>query len=297
MAKHLCAGELNQNGPCTLFTDVNANGLNMYDCDEFTYTPAACPDDSGEGTINAGTATAKIASVDGTVPDVCVQRDAAGDAFANDFRVTDGGCALADQGTWIGARVVAVGNVTWPADISKIPELRLRGVGDYVSTGGLGPDNAVGVGVIQRTATLTGRMRYANHGFPIANLDGHLFTLESPAEVASQNLMYLQSTGGTLYFPAWTYVSDVRLKNDVKELDGRDALAVVLGISPISYSMRDKIYHGFSAQNVKTVLPDAVTETPEGPMTMRDGDILANLLAAVKYLTARVEALEAKCGG
>lgn len=295
MAECLTPGQLNIDGPCTLFAKVNTNGANLYTCADFLYTPAVCPDDPTEGTINAGVAFAKIGSVDGTVPDVLVQRDASSIAYAKGFQVDIASCAQADQGTRVGPSDVSIGLI---APGLALPQLRLRGYGDTPSFGGVQADNNVGYLSISRFFTKNGAALYVNTGSPVASVGGHEFYLSSLDPAGTQTLMKLEAAAGTLYFPAWTYVSDIRLKANVVPLDGQTSLEVVMGISPIAYTMHGKRYNGFSAQDVGKMLPDAVSEpaTKNDPMTMRDGDILANLVAAVKYLTARVEALEAKVG-
>lgn len=291
------AGQLNQDGPCTLFTKVNDNGIVLFECSDVTYTPADCPDDPAEGTFAVGPAVVKIASVDGTVPDVLVQRASDGSAWATKLGLDNNPCDHLN--TLIQARIVNIGNGDGALDpgVGAIAStLRLRGHGDLVAEGGTEGVGTVGFIDIIRRGTQDGITEYVNTG--TGNNEGHLFRIFDIGGVTYQELMLLEPAGGTLYFPAWTYVSDIRLKADVAPLEGAKALAVVLGIEPISYAMQGKRYHGFSAQNVGTVLPDAVSDpaTKDRPMTMRDGDILANLVAAVKFLTARVEALEAKAG-
>jgi len=289
------AGQLNQDGPCTLFQKVNDNGIVLFECGDVGYTPAQCPDNPAEGTFAVGPAVVKIASVDGTVPDVMVQRESDGSAWATKFGLDNNPCDHLN--TLIQARTVNIGNGDGALDPGAglvASTLRLRGHGDLVGSGGTELPATVGFVDIQRLGTQDGPARYRNVG--TGNAAGHRFDILDIAGSITQDLMRLEPAGGTLYFPAWAYVSDERLKGDITPLEGKAALGVIVGITPISYAMNGRRYHGFSAQNVQTVLPDAVTEPKGSPMTMRDGDIVANLVAAVKFLAARVEALEAKVG-
>jgi len=297
-------GQLNADGPCTLFQKVNDNGIVLFECSDVVFTPAECPDDISEGTFAVGPAVQKIASVDGQVPNVCVQRAADGSAWADEFGIDAEPCD--HFGTLIQERAVSIGNGDLLNDVgigAIAASLRLRGNGDLASIyrgSYTEPSNLAGFTEIRRRGGSEGITEYSNFSGPDNSASlGHLFMTEQTDPPGVQlNLMRLTPAAGTLYFPAWTYVSDVRLKEAIIPLDGKAALEVVMGISPIAYAMNGRRYHGFSAQNVKTVLPDAVNEpaTKNDPMTMRDGDIVANLVAAVKFLAARVEALEAKAG-
>lgn len=295
-------GQLNADGPCTLFTKVNDNGIVLFECSDVLYTPATCPDAPTDGTFAVGPAVVKIASVDGTVANTLVQRDVNRGAFAEVFGIDAIPCD--HLGSRMLERIVAVGNGDINLDVgvgAVASTLRLRGNGDLWNNGGSYSEASLmgGFAEIRRKGSQEGIVEYSNFAGPADTMSlGHLFMVEQTFGGVSTNLMRLTPFGGTLYFPIWNYVSDMRLKSDIVPLNGKLALDVVMGIEPISYIFRDKRYHGFSAQNVGKVLPDAVSEpdTKDDPMTMRDGDILANLVAAVKFLTARVEALEAKVG-
>jgi hypothetical protein len=94
-----------------------------------------------------------------------------------------------------------------------------------------------------------------------------------------------------------TASSDIRLKDVQGSFDrGLDA---ILDINPIIYkwnklSKNDQkgIYAGFSAQNVQTVIPEAVNKAPDGYLSLQDRPIEAALVNAVKELHTRVESLE-----
>jgi hypothetical protein len=71
-------------------------------------------------------------------------------------------------------------------------------------------------------------------------------------------------------------------------------------IRPIAFKWNDnerfdqRLHIGLSAQNVASVIPQAVYENDKGEKLIEDRALIAMLVNAVKELTAKVEALEAK---
>lgn len=283
-------GWIAANGPCELFTQINIHGLILTECGDLAYIPAACPDVVDEGAIDLGPVKIKIGSVDGSVPDILVQRDSNGVAYASVFELNIGSCDAADRASRLDLHAISVGPLTPDAVQTK---LRLRGNGDVAAYGGTTPDSGMGVFEISRTPGVNGTVLYENNGNPGASVGSHYFRNRSDTTFELQELMHLTPTQGILYFASWTYISDERLKDEIVKIDSSQAIKALAGIDPISYVMRSTRHHGFSAQNVRDFLPDAVDETPEGTLTLRDGDLLANLFSATKALLARVEALEA----
>lgn len=300
----LCVGTgyISENGPCTFMDMVDTHGVVLTTCADIVYTPAACPDAPDEGVIDYGPGYVKIASVDGTVPDVCVQRDASGYAYAVAFEVNVGDCTDAEKATRVHVSDVTVGPITYDANATH---LRLRGKGDTAAYGGTTPDNQIGVFDLQRTPDTNGIVLYRNYGSPVASAGGHFFQLSSLDPLGLQNLMWLEASGGTLWFPAWTYISDESAKTNVADLAENAAITAIKGLAPKTYTYQGSDFTGFSAQNVQTYLPDAVaTKTIDdfnelgapiqrNVLTIRDGDILSAVVAALKNVIDRVETLEA----
>lgn len=111
--------------------------------------------------------------------------------------------------------------------------------------------------------------------------------------------------------------SDVRYKENLGPPEG-DALADVNALELYSYDVPDRAFPenpswhvtmGFSAQQMSTVIPEAVHATPEKPDAERDLEkdpytpdelmlafdtmpVLARCVAAIQQLTARIEVLE-----
>jgi hypothetical protein len=98
--------------------------------------------------------------------------------------------------------------------------------------------------------------------------------------------------------------SDERMKDVISPFNrGLDAIT---RINPIRYRWNEasqmadnEIYAGFSAQDVRSAIPEAVGVTPNkghphaGMLTLQDRPILAALVNAVKELNERIEQLEA----
>lgn len=126
----------------------------------------------------------------------------------------------------------------------------------------------VGIGTTTPTAQLstTGTVRFSNFGAGTLQTD------------ASGNL---------------SVSSDVRLK-DVQG-DFSRSIEALLEIEPITYNWneasgfdRSTIYAGFSAQNIKDSIPEAVGEDPHGFLTLSDRPILATLVNAVKDMWGKI---------
>jgi hypothetical protein len=129
----------------------------------------------------------------------------------------------------------------------------------------------IGIGTTTPTAQLhtTGTVRFSNFGAGTLTTD------------ASGNL---------------SVSSDERLKH----IDGdfTRGLADVLTITPISYHWnelsgleRETQYAGFSAQNVREAIPEAVGESPNGYLSLNDRPVLAAVVNAIKELAASIASL------
>jgi len=117
------------------------------------------------------------------------------------------------------------------------------------------------------------------------------------------------STTGTVRFSnfgAGTLTTDangnVSVSSDerLKDINGdfSRGLEAILGIKPISYHWKPETgfdtasaYTGFSAQNIKEFIPEAVGEDKHGFLTLSDRPLLATLVNAVKELAAKIDAL------
>lgn len=96
-----------------------------------------------------------------------------------------------------------------------------------------------------------------------------------------------------------TSVSDLRLKNVVGPF--KSGLANLLKIDPISYRWKPEsgmetrdTYHGFSAQNLKSAIPEIVFQGKNGTYSFEDRGVLAALVNAIKELSKKLDDLTAR---
>jgi hypothetical protein len=122
---------------------------------------------------------------------------------------------------------------------------------------------------------------------------------------------YLLAVNGSAAKPgggSWDNFSDVRLK----EVSGRYnyGLSEIAKLTPVRYSYKrgnelglasDKKYVGLVAQEVQTVIPDAIQENDKGYLMLNNDPIIWAMLNAIKQLKAeneelkqRIEVLESK---
>ena len=102
--------------------------------------------------------------------------------------------------------------------------------------------------------------------------------------------------GGTFY-----NLSDSRKKREIKEIEG--ALEVLKRIEPVKYkwckevlnknkTLTDQEYYGFIAQQLKTVIPEAVGVDKNGYFTVNYISLIPILTSALKQQDKRIEKLE-----
>lgn len=104
--------------------------------------------------------------------------------------------------------------------------------------------------------------------------------------------------GGDAYFDASVHVnqdvycqnlqqvSDRRMKEDIQPLTG--ALSTVCALRGVQYLMGGKPSIGFIAQEVKEVIPEAVTQTESGTFAVDQSKIVPYLAEAIKQLTRQL---------
>jgi len=116
----------------------------------------------------------------------------------------------------------------------------------------------------------------------------------------STTITHIGTTSGTV---VGTQTSDERIKN-IKPAPFKYGLADILQLNPIEYALKDdpsRDQLGFSAQQVRPILPETVFDTGcpiegEDPNQTKLGmdysQIIPVLVQAIKELTARIEILE-----
>lgn len=108
----------------------------------------------------------------------------------------------------------------------------------------------------------------------------------------SSNLASLDSSGNFTALANVTAYSDERLKSEIKTIEG--ALDSVKAMRGASFKRDGKYSVGVIAQEVQKVYPEVVHENDDGYLSVAYGNLVGVLIEAVKELTTKVEALEAK---
>jgi hypothetical protein len=113
--------------------------------------------------------------------------------------------------------------------------------------------------------------------------------------------MFGNDIGGVYGQGDFLAISDERMKTDIQP--STHGLAEVIRLKPISFirvKLSDKeprIEHGFSAQQVRTVIPEAVEDLEmDGKMTLAVGlsPIVAALVCGMIEMEARINKLESR---
>lgn len=86
--------------------------------------------------------------------------------------------------------------------------------------------------------------------------------------------------------------SDIRFKQNIQDLPY--GLAAIVKINPIKYERDGEEHLGFSAQELKGILPEIVRG--EDQLSIRPDEIIPVLVNAIKELSRKVELLEQKNG-
>ena len=102
------------------------------------------------------------------------------------------------------------------------------------------------------------------------------------------------STGSCYINPTTTSLScssDSRLKTNVVPLESADGLAAVLKLNPVTYNWKTETattspHIGFIAQDVQPVLPDLVSQGPDGYYTLNYAGLTPYLVKAIQEIAA-----------
>ena len=100
------------------------------------------------------------------------------------------------------------------------------------------------------------------------------------------------STGSCYINPTTTSLScssDSRLKTNVVPLESADGLAAVLKLNPVTYNWKTELattspHTGFIAQDVQPVLPDLVSQGPDGYYTLNYAGLTPYLVKAIQEI-------------
>ncbi len=83
-------------------------------------------------------------------------------------------------------------------------------------------------------------------------------------------------------------VSDVRFKQNITNIERAGALSTVCALQGIQYTIGGKPTAGFSAQQIQSILPHAVTQSPSGTLAVNYSCILPLVVEAIKELAGRL---------
>jgi Chaperone of endosialidase len=186
------------------------------------------------------------------------------------------------------------GNTTWTAPVvgivvgtTSIPFYLYASNGASVSTWG----------TTGNTGTTTASNWVGtndNVGFNLRANGANRISISTAGVITFNNLSSgtMQSTAGVI-----SVISDMRMKTEkAKFTKGVEA---VKNIEPITYEWNEESglptgleITGFSAQNIRDNIPEAVSEDKDGYLGLNDRAILATLVNSIKELNARIEVLE-----
>lgn len=317
---------------CDLLATGNTAGWFFLSCDDIEFIPAECPEETDpeapayleQGVIKVGPVTMKVASV-GAMADLMVQRDSDGAAYATRWEVETDPCAangsrIEQWNAHIGSPFVADD----PGEGVIASSVRLRSNGDIGIYGGDLLPAQRGIGKFFVYGSQFSPNVYQRLGAPHPLAGGTMFShlwLGTDVVTATDYTLaelHTDTVGalalGTIYNPGgWAAVSDIRLKENPVAEDANDCLSRVCGLEVISFEMGGRKFSGFSAQNVRGVMPDCVgtlrpsRTPPDAPnesnsrntpdhdlLTVRHGDILAQAVGAIRALKAEIVELKAR---
>lgn len=183
--------------------------------------------------------------------------------------------------------------------------LRINAAGN-IGINNQSPSNALDVGCLNWDTGITIRMPSGGFrpkmSFNVGTTESAYIYLDNGGFGTGTNnaLACVSGSNGVFLAPAgtsWSAISDIRFKKNIKPLEY--GLKQIQELHTIRFDYDDEASNnsariGFIAQNVAQVIPEAVTGSTETKLGVAKDEIIAALVNAVKELSKRVEALEAK---
>jgi hypothetical protein len=109
---------------------------------------------------------------------------------------------------------------------------------------------------------------------------------------ANNSIFALDNSGNLVIGGTLTQGSDISYKENIKPLESQ--LDIVNKLNPVSYNRIGKKENeiGFIAQEVEKLIPDLVSENPDGLKSLAYGNMTSILVKAIQELKAEVELLK-----
>jgi hypothetical protein len=109
------------------------------------------------------------------------------------------------------------------------------------------------------------------------------------------NVFNLDSSGNVTVPGNVTAYSDITLKDNIVTI--KDALNKVTQVSGVTYTRRDladkqKRYTGVIAQEIESILPEAVMTDEDGIKSVAYGNVIGLLIEAIKELNSNINSLQ-----
>ena len=206
--------------------------------------------------------------------------------------------------TTTGFNNVGIGNQTLDTCVNGNNNTCIGSSSDLLS-GALSFATAIGAGAIvgSNNSVVLGRTGSDNIGIGVTNPTAKLHVIGPTILNGTLNLPTISAGGAsptlTLTAGIVTTSSDERLKDIQSEFT--TGIEAILRLNPINYKWNEEsgleseyIHAGFSAQNVQSVIPQAVGTNSKGYLTLGDRPIIAALVNAVKELVEKNETLSDK---
>jgi hypothetical protein len=130
-----------------------------------------------------------------------------------------------------------------------------------------------------------------------ANDSNSYFIIQKESSTNGTDVFYVNESGaGYLLGSGWTYGSDIRMKENISNLNS--GLDIIKLLSPVKfdYIEGEKNQVGFIAQDVQKILPDIVSESKDGMLGVKTDSIIPYLVKAVQEQQKEIDELKAACG-
>lgn len=137
--------------------------------------------------------------------------------------------------------------------------------------------------------------------FTMSNIAERGFLWRDDGDSASDGAMSLTTIGDltvktSVTSGAYYYISDERLKKNIKKLDSKSALDKIMKLDGVSFDWISQEVDsgteiGLIAQNVEEVFPELVRTNSDGFKSVEYGNLVAPLIEAVKEQQAQIDEL------